>query len=75
VALGVLTWHLIDLAITSVQYLEVHWSYWAPPVYPLRVMMAFGSLMLFLQSVAVLSAEYYPKALGHRTAPAEVESK
>jgi TRAP-type mannitol/chloroaromatic compound transport system permease small subunit len=43
VALGVLTWHLIDMAITSVEYLEVHWSYWAPPVYPLRVIMAFGS--------------------------------
>jgi TRAP-type mannitol/chloroaromatic compound transport system permease small subunit len=53
VALGVLTWYLVDVAITSVKYLEVHWSYWAPPVYPLRIIMAFGSLMLFLQAIAV----------------------
>lgn len=53
VALGILTWHLSDVAITSVKYLEVHWSYWAPPVYPLRILMAFGSLMLLLQAIAV----------------------
>ena len=73
IALGVLTWHLIDMAITSVEYLEVHWSYWAPPVYPLRVVMAFGSLMLFLQSIAVFM-QNVAKSLGF-TDSAEVESK
>jgi TRAP-type mannitol/chloroaromatic compound transport system permease small subunit len=53
VALGILTWHLIDVAVTSVKYLEVDWSYFAPPVYPLRCLMAFGSLMLFLQAIAI----------------------
>lgn len=52
-ALGILTWHLIDVAVTSVKYLEVDWSYFAPPVYPLRCLMAFGSLMLFLQAIAI----------------------
>lgn len=52
-ALGILTWHLIDVAVTSVKYLEVDWSYFAPPVYPLRCLMAFGSLMLFLQAIAM----------------------
>lgn len=53
VALGILTWHLIDVAVISVKYLEVHWSTFAPPVYPLRILMAFGSLMLFLQAIAI----------------------
>ena len=50
---GILTWHLCDVAVTSVKYLEVHWSYFAPPVYPLRILMAFGSLMLLLQAIAM----------------------
>ena len=53
VALGILTWHLCDVAVTSVKYLEVHWSYFAPPVYPLRILMAFGALMLFLQAIVM----------------------
>jgi len=53
IALGILTWHLCDVAVTSVKYLEVHWSTFAPPVYPLRILMAFGSLMLFLQAIAI----------------------
>lgn len=53
VVLGVLAWHLSSLAVTSVKYLEVDWSYFAPPVYPLRCLMAFGSLMLFLQAIAM----------------------
>jgi TRAP-type mannitol/chloroaromatic compound transport system permease small subunit len=53
VALGILTWYMIDVAVTSVKYLEVHWSTFAPPVYPLRILMAFGSLMLFLQAIAM----------------------
>jgi TRAP-type mannitol/chloroaromatic compound transport system permease small subunit len=53
VALGILTWYLSDVAVTSVKYLEVHWSTFAPPVYPLRILMAFGSLMFFLQAIAV----------------------
>jgi TRAP-type mannitol/chloroaromatic compound transport system permease small subunit len=73
VALGVLTWHLSEEAITSVKYLEVHWSYWAPPVYPLRVLMAFGSLMLLLQAIAVF-LQNISRSLGHEQAP-EVEPK
>jgi TRAP-type mannitol/chloroaromatic compound transport system permease small subunit len=53
VALGILTWHLSSLAVTSVRYLEVDWTYFAPPVYPLRCLMAFGSLMLLLQAIAM----------------------
>jgi TRAP-type mannitol/chloroaromatic compound transport system permease small subunit len=51
--LGILTWQLISMAATSVKYLEVGWSYFAPPVYPLRILMAFGSLMLFLQAIVM----------------------
>jgi TRAP-type mannitol/chloroaromatic compound transport system permease small subunit len=67
VALGILTWHLIDVAITSVKYLEVHWSYFAPPVYPLRILMAFGSLMLLLQAIAVFLQNIF-KGLGFEQA-------
>ena len=53
VALGILTWQMSSVAVTSIKYLEVDWSYFAPPVYPLRTLMAFGSLMLFLQAIAM----------------------
>jgi len=72
VALAILAWHMSDEALTSVKYLEVHWSYWAPPVYPLRVLMAFGSLMLFLQAIAVF-LQNISRILG-REQDAEVES-
>jgi TRAP-type mannitol/chloroaromatic compound transport system permease small subunit len=67
VALGILTWHLIDVAVTSVKYLEVDWSYFAPPVYPLRCLMAFGSLMLFLQAIAMFLQNIL-KSLGREQA-------
>lgn len=66
-ALGILTWHLIDVAVTSVKYLEVDWSYFAPPVYPLRCLMAFGSLMLFLQAIAMFLQNIL-KSLGREQA-------
>jgi TRAP-type mannitol/chloroaromatic compound transport system permease small subunit len=71
VALGILTWQLSSLAVTSVKYLEVDWTYFAPPVYPLRCLMAFGSLMLLLQAIAMFLQNIL-KSLGREQA-VEVE--
>ena len=64
---GILTWHLSDVAVTSVKYLEVDWSYFAPPVYPLRILMAFGSLMLLLQAIAMFLQNIF-RSLGREQA-------
>ncbi len=48
--LGILTWYFASLAYTSVLTLERHVTFFAPPIYPLRVAIALGSLLLLLQA-------------------------
>lgn len=71
-ALGILTYYLITQAYSSVLQRELNWSYFAEPVYPLRVVMAFGSLMLFLQSISFFLQNLF-KSLG-REMVIEVET-
>lgn len=49
---GVLVWEGAKVAWFSVETREVDFTYFAPPVYPLKVVIAIGFLLLFLQGIA-----------------------
>ena len=53
-AIGLLTLYICILAINSWQQLEHASSSWAPPIYPLKTLMAVGFILFFLQGVAKL---------------------
>lgn len=53
-AIGLLTYHTCILAINSWQQWEHASSSWAPPIYPVKTLMAFGFVLFFLQGVAKL---------------------
>jgi TRAP-type mannitol/chloroaromatic compound transport system permease small subunit len=51
---GVLLWQGSKAAWFSVQTREIDFTYFAPPVYPLKVVIAIGFLLVFLQGIAKL---------------------
>jgi len=53
-AIGLLTYHICILAINSWQQWEHASSSWAPPIYPVKTLMAVGFILFFLQGVAKL---------------------
>jgi TRAP-type mannitol/chloroaromatic compound transport system permease small subunit len=48
---GVLMWKATMDAIFSVQIKELYTSVFAPPIYPFKILMVLGILLLFLQGV------------------------
>ncbi|MFC2008685.1 TRAP transporter small permease subunit [Chloroflexota bacterium] len=55
---GTLLWYTTAAAISSVASREVAETVFAPPLYPLRIVMASGVLLLFLQMVAKLIRDF-----------------
>jgi len=53
-AIGLLTYHICILAANSWQQWEHASSSWAPPIYPVKTLMAFGFILFFLQGIAKL---------------------
>jgi TRAP-type mannitol/chloroaromatic compound transport system permease small subunit len=53
-AIGLLTYYICGLAATSWQQWEHASSSWAPPIYPVKTLMAFGFILFFLQGIAKL---------------------
>ncbi len=49
---GVLLWSGLEQAALSVKTLEVSETFFAPPLYPLKILIAFGFLLLFLEGIA-----------------------
>ena len=52
--IGLLTYYICVLAANSWQQWEHASSSWAPPIYPVKTLMAFGFILFFLQGVAKL---------------------
>ncbi len=52
--IGLLTYYTCVLAANSWQQWERASSSWAPPVYPLKTLMAVGFILFFLQGIAKL---------------------
>ena len=52
--IGLLTIYICILAANSWQQWEHASSSWAPPIYPVKTLMAFGFILFFLQGVAKL---------------------
>ncbi len=52
--IGLLTYYTCVLAANSWQQWEHASSSWAPPVYPLKTLMAVGFILFFLQGIAKL---------------------
>lgn len=50
--IGVLVWESGRVAWFSVQTREVDFTFFAPPVYPLKALIAIGFFLLFLQGIA-----------------------
>lgn len=50
--IGVLVWESWKVAWFSVRTREVDYTFFAPPVYPLKVLIAVGFFLLFLQGIA-----------------------
>ena len=53
-AIGLLTWYICVMAISSWQQLEHASSSWAPAIYPYKTLMAIGFILFFLQGVSKL---------------------
>jgi len=51
IGVGVLLWQGVRGAWSSVQTREVDFTFFAPPVYPLKVLISIGFLLLFLQGI------------------------
>jgi prepilin-type processing-associated H-X9-DG protein len=49
---GVLLWTGFEQAVISVKTREVDFTYFAPPVYPLKVLIAASFLLLFLEGIS-----------------------
>ena len=52
--IGALFWYSTVAAFDSVRTREVSETVFSPPIYPLRIVLAFGVLLLLLQMVAKL---------------------
>ena len=52
--MGLLAYYICVLAANSWQQWEHASSSWAPPIYPVKTLMAFGFVLFFLQGVAKL---------------------
>ena len=52
--IALLTFHICVMAVNSWQQWEHASSSWAPPVYPLKTLMALGFILFFLQGLAKL---------------------
>jgi len=52
--IGLLAFYICVLAVNSWQQWEHASSSWAPPIYPLKTLMAIGFILFFLQGVAKL---------------------
>jgi len=50
--LGLLLWKVISKALISIDAKEVYASVFAPPLYPLRVLIVIGIILLILQAIA-----------------------
>ncbi len=53
-AIGLLTFYICAMAASSWQQWEHASSSWAPPIYPLKTLLALGFILFFLQGVAKL---------------------
>lgn len=51
-AIGVLLWKTASAAWASLQIREAYSSYWEPPIYPFKMLMVVGILLLLLQGIA-----------------------
>lgn len=51
-SVGILLWKTTSAAWTSALSREVFHSFFMPPIYPLKIVMAFGIFLLFLQGLA-----------------------
>jgi TRAP-type mannitol/chloroaromatic compound transport system permease small subunit len=50
---------ITEIAWQSMEVLETSGSFFDPPVYPIKIMMAFGVLFLFLQGLSNLIKDFY----------------
>lgn len=50
---GVLFRYTLDITIESVVHLQHSASFWAPPIYPVYVIMTAGIVLIFLQGLAM----------------------
>ena len=53
-SVGLLTYYICAMAVSSWQQWEHASSSWAPPIYPLKTLMAIGFILFFLQGLAKL---------------------
>jgi len=49
---GVLLWTGVQQAAISIKTREVDYTYFAPPLYPLKALIAFGFFLLFLEGIS-----------------------
>lgn len=50
--IGVLLWKGLEMALYSISILEHSNTVWSPPVYPLRIIIPLGALLILLQGLA-----------------------
>ena len=49
-----MAYYAVDFAATSTSHLEVNSTSWAPAIWPYKVLMALGFVLLFLQGISTL---------------------
>jgi len=55
VFVGLMLWHGIDMASDSVRIMEVSFSPFAPPIWPLKLTLPIGAFLILLQGLAHFS--------------------
>ncbi|MBT4090791.1 MAG: TRAP transporter small permease subunit, partial [Deltaproteobacteria bacterium] len=56
--MGMLTWHLSTIAGDSFSIKEHSFSAWAPPLYPIKILLPIATFMTLLQGVAKLIRDF-----------------
>ena len=67
--IGVLLWKSAASAWTSVLHWEHSYSPWGPPIWPIRLAIPLGALLLLLQGLAKYANDLYIAVTGHELTP------
>jgi len=73
--IGVMLWHGVAFASKSVAILEATNTPWAPPVWPIKLMLPLAALLILLQGIAKFARDLETAVTGREAIAVEVAKK
>jgi len=73
--IGVMLWHGMTFAWKSVAMLEVSMTPWAPPIWPVKLMLPLAALLILLQGIVKFARDIEIVVTGRETIAIEVAKK